>query len=127
MVRLREEDGTSCLDEFIPAAERYNVMSMVTAGRPRHRTAGELRAPGQARATAGRKSLRYLDQRRGFPRVRSTRINNENVARALCFEITETAAVSSARQSNLFHARAQGAAAASHWMISAAACPRSCT
>ena len=106
MVRLRDEDGTLVPpNEFIPAAERYNVMVMVdrwVVNRAIELLEGcldERRAP----AAAGRQPLGHVDQRRGFPRVRAGAAAQTNsVARALCFEITETAAVASLAKATYF-------------------------
>ena len=74
MVRLRDEDGTLVPpSEFIPAAERYNVMVMVdrwVVNRAIELLEACL-AQGRALAAPGRESLGHLDQRRGFPGVRA--------------------------------------------------------
>ena len=74
MVRLRDEDGSLVPpSEFIPAAERYNVMVMVDRWvvQSRHRAAGSLPRAGPATAAGGGQSVGHVDQRRGFPRVRA--------------------------------------------------------
>jgi diguanylate cyclase (GGDEF)-like protein/PAS domain S-box-containing protein len=75
-IRLRDDDGRLVPpSEFIPAAERYNVMSIidrwvvVEGGRASETTA---RAGGNA-AAAGRESLRDLVERAVVRRVRAAR------------------------------------------------------
>jgi diguanylate cyclase (GGDEF)-like protein/PAS domain S-box-containing protein len=105
MVRLRDEDGTLVPpNEFIPAAERYNVMVMVDrwvvsravdllttcvhGGRPLPLVAVNLSGT----------SINDED----FLEFVMARLSNEQVARALCFEITETAAVASLTKATFF-------------------------
>jgi diguanylate cyclase (GGDEF)-like protein/PAS domain S-box-containing protein len=105
MVRLRDEDGTLVPpNEFIPAAERYNVMVMVdrwVVGR-----AIELldtcakqgrRLPLVAVNLSGT-SINDED----FLEYVLAKLHDERVARALCFEITETAAVASLSKATYF-------------------------
>jgi diguanylate cyclase (GGDEF)-like protein/PAS domain S-box-containing protein len=105
MVRLRDEDGTLVPpNEFIPAAERYNVMVMVdrwvvnraielleTCARQRRRL------PLVAVNLSGT-SINDED----FLEFIVTRLGNDEVAHALCFEITETAAVASLSKATFF-------------------------
>jgi EAL domain-containing protein (putative c-di-GMP-specific phosphodiesterase class I) len=105
MVRLRDEDGTLVPpNEFIPAAERYNVMVMVDrwvvnrAIELLERCAKRTdRLPLLAVNLSGT-SINDED----FLEFILTRLGNEQVARALCFEITETAAVASLSKATFF-------------------------
>ena len=105
MVRLREEDGTLVSpDEFIPAAERYNVMSMVdrwVVDRAIELLENCVRQGKRVPLLAVNLSGTSINDE-DFLEFVLTRINNENVARALCFEITETAAVSSLAKATFF-------------------------
>ncbi len=98
MVRLRDEDGTLVPPiEFIPAAERYNVMVMVDRwvvsraiellerciSRGQHLPLLAVNLSGT--------SINDED----FLEYVLSRLTSEQVAHALCFEITETAAVAS--------------------------------
>ena len=112
MVRLRDEDGTLVPpSEFIPAAERYNVMVMVDRWvvEPRHRAAGSLRCAGPAPAAAGRESLGHLDQRRGFPRVRAVAPARRTRGARAVFRDHRDRRRGQPGQGDLLHARAQGA------------------
>jgi EAL domain-containing protein (putative c-di-GMP-specific phosphodiesterase class I) len=105
MVRLRDEDGSLVPPtEFIPAAERYNVMVMVDRWvvsraiellEDCHRRGRRL--PLLAVNLSGT-SINDED----FLEFVLTRLGNEQVARALCFEITETAAVASLAKAKFF-------------------------
>ncbi len=105
MVRLRDEDGTLVPpNEFIPAAERYNVMVMVD--RWVVNRAIELlsscidqgrRLPVVAVNLSGT-SINDED----FLEFVLSRLRDERLARALCFEITETAAVASLSKATYF-------------------------
>jgi diguanylate cyclase (GGDEF)-like protein/PAS domain S-box-containing protein len=105
MVRLRDEDGSLVPpNEFIPAAERYNVMVMVD--RWVVNKAVELleacltrtaRMPLIAVNLSGT-SINDED----FLEFTLSRVRDEQVARALCFEITETAAVASLSKATHF-------------------------
>ena len=105
MVRLRDEDGTLVPPgEFIPAAERYNVMVMVdrwVVNRAidllAHRLAAGKRLPIVAVNLSGT-SINDED----FLEFVMARLSNEQVAKALCFEITETAAVASLAKATFF-------------------------
>ena len=97
-VQLRGEDGQLVPPgEFIPAAERYNAMA-------HHRSVDGVAAPwsccserqrsGAHAATAGGECFRDLAQRAVVPRAGArARGRCRRSPRALCFEITETAAV----------------------------------
>ncbi|HEX5163123.1 MAG TPA: PAS domain S-box protein [Steroidobacteraceae bacterium] len=105
MVRLREEDGRLVPpDEFIPAAERYNVMVMVdrwVVDRAISLLEGcvrEARALPLLAVNLSGTSINDED----FLDFVLTRLNNEHVARALCFEITETSAVASLAKATFF-------------------------
>jgi diguanylate cyclase (GGDEF)-like protein/PAS domain S-box-containing protein len=113
MVRLRDEDGTLVPpSEFIPAAERYNVMVMVD--RWVVNRAIELLEACLARGKAlplvavnlSGTSINDED----FLEFVMTRVRDEQVARALCFEITETSAVASLSKATYFmrELKAQG-------------------
>jgi diguanylate cyclase (GGDEF)-like protein len=98
MVRLREADGTLVPpDEFIPAAERYNVMIMVdrwVVNRAIELLEDCLKANNRLPLLAVNLSGTSINDE-DFLEFVMTRLGNEQVARALCFEITETAAVAS--------------------------------
>jgi diguanylate cyclase (GGDEF)-like protein/PAS domain S-box-containing protein len=98
MVRLRDEDGSLVPpNEFIPAAERYNVMVMVdrwVVSRAVELLEGCIRASRRLPMLAVNLSGTSLNDEDFLEYVLS-RLGDERVARALCFEITETAAVAS--------------------------------
>jgi len=98
MVRLREENGTLVPpSEFIPAAERYNVMVMVdrwVVNRAIDLLEECLAQGKQLPLVAVNLSGTSINDE-DFLDFVMTRLTNEQVARALCFEITETAAVAS--------------------------------
>jgi diguanylate cyclase (GGDEF)-like protein/PAS domain S-box-containing protein len=98
VVRLRDEDGTLVPpNEFIPAAERYNVMVMVdrwVVNRAIELLEKSLRATNSLPLLAVNLSGTSINDE-DFLDFVMTRISSEQVARALCFEITETAAVAS--------------------------------
>ena len=96
-VRLCDESGTIVMpNEFIPAAERYNIMSMVDgwvvaraiellqAGIARDATLPVLAVNLSGTSLSNEDFLEFI----------VGRLDDERIARALCFEITETAAVS---------------------------------
>jgi diguanylate cyclase (GGDEF)-like protein/PAS domain S-box-containing protein len=98
MVRLRDEDGSLVPPtEFIPAAERYNVMVMVD----RWVVARAIELLERCPKTTARLPLLAVNlsgtsiNDEDFLEFVLSRLNDERVARALCFEITETAAVAS--------------------------------
>jgi len=105
MVRLRDEDGSLVQpNEFIPAAERYNVMVMVdrwvvnrAIGLLETCVRQERRLPRIAVNLSGT-SINDED----FLEFVLSRLGNEYVARSLCFEITETAAVASLAKATFF-------------------------
>jgi len=107
MVRLLDEDGTLVPpNEFVPAAERYNVMIMVdrwvvnrAISLLERCLATQARLPLIAVNVSGT-SINDED----FLDFVLTRLSNEQVARALCFEITETAAVASLAKARFFMA-----------------------
>jgi diguanylate cyclase (GGDEF)-like protein/PAS domain S-box-containing protein len=97
-VRLRDDSGELVLpSEFIPAAERYNVMSVIDRW-----------VVGQAIALLTERWHRGVALPRLAVNLSGTSLNEQSfvdfmlhsvtereIARALCFEITETAAVTS--------------------------------
>jgi diguanylate cyclase (GGDEF)-like protein/PAS domain S-box-containing protein len=105
MVRLRDEDGSLVSPgEFIPAAERYNVMVMVD--RWVVNRAVELL---EACVVQGRRLPLVAVNLSGtsindedFLEYVLARLGDDRVARALCFEITETAAVASLSKATYF-------------------------
>jgi diguanylate cyclase (GGDEF)-like protein/PAS domain S-box-containing protein len=105
MVRLREEDGTLVQpDEFIPAAERYNVMVMVdrwVVDRAIALLEDCLRTTTRLPLLAVNISGTSINDE-DFLDFITTRLGNERVAHALCFEITETAAVASLAKATHF-------------------------
>jgi EAL domain-containing protein (putative c-di-GMP-specific phosphodiesterase class I) len=98
MVRLRDEDGSLVPpNEFIPAAERYNVMVMVdrwVVNRAVQMLEDCLRTGASLPLLAVNLSGTSINDEE-FLEFVMTRLSDEQVARALCFEITETAAVAS--------------------------------
>jgi diguanylate cyclase (GGDEF)-like protein/PAS domain S-box-containing protein len=98
MVRLRDEDGSLVPpNEFIPAAERYNVMVMVdrwVVMRAIELLERCLRTGRRLPLVAVNLSGTSINDE-DFLEFVLTRLVDERVARALCFEITETAAVAS--------------------------------
>jgi diguanylate cyclase (GGDEF)-like protein/PAS domain S-box-containing protein len=98
MVRLREEDGSLVPpSEFIPAAERYNVMVMVdrwVVTRATELLERCLKRAARLPLLAVNISGTSLNDE-DFLEFVLARLSDERVARALCFEITETAAVAS--------------------------------
>jgi diguanylate cyclase (GGDEF)-like protein/PAS domain S-box-containing protein len=105
VVRLREEDGTLVPpDEFIPAAERYNVMVMIdrwVVNRAISLLEGCLTRTSRLPLLAVNLSGTSINDE-DFLEFILTRLGNEQVARALCFEITETAAVASLSKATYF-------------------------
>jgi diguanylate cyclase (GGDEF)-like protein/PAS domain S-box-containing protein len=105
MVRLRDEDGTLVPpNEFIPAAERYNVMVMVdrwVVNRAIELLSGCLRRGQSLPLVAVNLSGTSINDE-DFLEFVLSRLQEEEVARALCFEITETAAVASLSQATYF-------------------------
>jgi diguanylate cyclase (GGDEF)-like protein/PAS domain S-box-containing protein len=105
MVRLRDEDGTLVPpNEFIPAAERYNVMVMVdrwVVGRAIELLASCVRQGRRLPLVAVNLSGTSINDE-DFLEFILSRLHDEHVARALCFEITETAAVASLSKATYF-------------------------
>jgi diguanylate cyclase (GGDEF)-like protein/PAS domain S-box-containing protein len=105
MVRLRDEDGTLVPpNEFIPAAERYNVMVMVdrwVVNRAIELLEGCLRSSARLPLVAINLSGTSINDE-DFLEFVMTRLTSETVARSLCFEITETTAVSSLAKAKFF-------------------------
>jgi diguanylate cyclase (GGDEF)-like protein/PAS domain S-box-containing protein len=105
LVRLRDEDGSLVSPgEFIPAAERYNVMVMVDRWVVNRAIellesciAQDRRMPLVAVNLSGT-SINDED----FLEFILSRLRDERVAHALCFEITETAAVASLAKATFF-------------------------
>jgi diguanylate cyclase (GGDEF)-like protein/PAS domain S-box-containing protein len=105
MVRLREEDGSVVPpNEFIPAAERFNVVGLVD--RWVVNRAIELL---EACAAQGRRLPLVAVNLSGtsindedFLEYVLSRLQDERIARALCFEITETTAVASLSKATFF-------------------------
>jgi EAL domain-containing protein (putative c-di-GMP-specific phosphodiesterase class I) len=105
MVRLRDEDGSLVPpSEFIPAAERYNVMVMVDRWVV-NRAIGLLE---KCLGRSGRLPLLAVNlsgtsiNDEDFLEFVLSQLGDERVARALCFEITETAAVASLSKATYF-------------------------
>jgi diguanylate cyclase (GGDEF)-like protein len=101
-VRLRDDSGVLVPpSEFIPAAERYNVMSMIDRWvvqravdlLRQHRAAAPLLAVNLSGTSLN-------DQ--GFLEYVLGRIDEPAIARGLCFEITETAAVANLQNAIFF-------------------------
>ncbi len=105
MVRLRDEDGTLVPpSEFIPAAERYNVMVMVdrwVVNRAVELLEQSLGATGHLPLLAVNISGTSINDE-DFLEFTLSRLRDDRVARALCFEITETAAVASLSKATYF-------------------------
>jgi diguanylate cyclase (GGDEF)-like protein len=105
MVRLRDEDGSLVPpSEFIPAAERYNVMVMVdrwVVNRAIELLEGCARTTARLPLIAVNLSGTSINDE-DFLDFVMTRLSNEQVAHALCFEITETAAVASLSKAKFF-------------------------
>jgi diguanylate cyclase (GGDEF)-like protein/PAS domain S-box-containing protein len=105
MVRLRDEDGTLVPpNEFIPAAERYNVMVMVdrwVINRAIELLESCLSQDRRLPLVAVNLSGTSINDEDFLEYVLS-RLRDERVARALCFEITETAAVASLSKATFF-------------------------
>jgi len=98
VVRLRDEDGTLVPpNEFIPAAERYNVMVMVD----RWVVSRAIELLERCIARGQRLPLLAVNlsgtsiNDEDFLEFVLSHLTSEQVAHALCFEITETAAVAS--------------------------------
>lgn len=94
-VRLRDDDGRLVSPgEFIPAAERYNVMSVIdrwVVQRAIERLKGSL-GSGELPLLAVNLSGTSLNEQ-SFIDFVLQQVGDATLAQALCFEITETAAV----------------------------------
>jgi diguanylate cyclase (GGDEF)-like protein/PAS domain S-box-containing protein len=105
MVRLRDEDGTLVPpNEFIPAAERYNVMVMVdrwVVGRAIELLSACVKQGRRLPLLAVNLSGTSINDE-DFLEFVLSRLHDDQVARALCFEITETAAVASLSKATHF-------------------------
>jgi diguanylate cyclase (GGDEF)-like protein/PAS domain S-box-containing protein len=105
MVRLRDEDGSLVPPgEFIPAAERYNVMVMVdrwVINRAIELLESCLAAGRTLPLVAVNLSGTSINDEDFLDYVLS-RLRDDRVAHALCFEITETAAVASLSKATYF-------------------------
>ena len=101
-VRLRDDTGDIVPpSQFIPAAERYNVMSMIDRWVVQ-RTVDLLREHrGAAPLFAVNLSGTSLNDQ-GFLDYVLGRIDDDAIARGLCFEITETAAVANLQSASYF-------------------------
>lgn len=101
-VRLRDEDGNMVLPgKFIPAAERYNVMSMIDRWVVQ-RAIEQLRLH-QATAPLFAVNLSGTSLNdQGFLEFVLGCIDDDRIARGLCFEITETAAVANLQNATYF-------------------------
>jgi EAL domain-containing protein (putative c-di-GMP-specific phosphodiesterase class I) len=104
MVRLRNEDGTLVPpSEFIPAAERYNVMVMVDRWVVNRAIELLERVPAADRLPLIAVNLSGTSiNDEDFLEFVLSRLRDERVAKALCFEITETAAVASLTKATYF-------------------------
>jgi diguanylate cyclase (GGDEF)-like protein len=105
MVRLRDEDGSLVPPgEFIPAAERYNVMVMVdrwVVNRAIELLESCITQDRRLPLVAVNLSGTSINDEDFLDFIMS-RLRDERVARALCFEITETAAVASLAKATFF-------------------------
>jgi len=105
MVRLRDEDGTLVPpNEFIPAAERYNVMVMVdrwVVSRAIELLARCIKQGHRLPLLAVNLSGTSINDE-DFLEFVLSRLHDEQVAHAMCFEITETAAVASLSKATYF-------------------------
>ncbi|MEO7775513.1 MAG: EAL domain-containing protein [Steroidobacteraceae bacterium] len=104
LVRLRDEQGELVAPgEFIPAAERYNVMAAIDrwvvqrAIEMLHAQAAQPASEHEQLLAVNLSGTSLNDQ--GFLEFVLGALEDTNIARGLCFEITETAAVA-----NLAHA-----------------------
>ena len=97
-IRLRDDDGRLVPpSEFIPAAERYNVMSIID----RWVVTRAIELLKQRREAGGTLPLLAVNlsgtslNEQSFAEFVLTSVGDPAIASALCFEITETAAVTS--------------------------------
>ncbi|HLY52601.1 MAG TPA: EAL domain-containing protein, partial [Steroidobacteraceae bacterium] len=97
-VRLRDDDGSLVPpSEFIPAAERYNVMPVIDRWVVRHalELLGARAARGEALPLLAVNLSGTSLNEQSFVDFVLQSVGDPAIARALCFEITETAAVTS--------------------------------
>ena len=105
LVRLRDDDGELVLPgEFIPAAERYNIVSAIdrwvlerAVGRLREHLAAGLEPPLLAVNLSGNSICE-----RSFLDHVLAQLEDPLMGRNLCFEISETAAITSLSQAVFF-------------------------
>ena len=126
LLRMRDENGSIVQPPvFMPAAERYNLMPTSTdgscaglpapCGRPDHRVG----------SVPSHQPLE-TNQRRAVPELRHGQIGHLPCRPGeLCFEMTETAAITQLRRGDALHLELRGRAASSRSTISAAVCHRS--
>ncbi len=111
MVRLRDEDGRLILPgEFIPAAERYNVMPSIDRWVVLQATAilrRQRELAGETPLLAVNLSGNSLNDQSFLDFVLQHAVDSA-VARSLCFEITETAAVTSLSDAMYFMQELRG-------------------
>ena len=111
MVRLRDEQGRLILPgEFIPAAERYNVMSAIdrwVVQRAIEIVRGRLGECGAAPLLAVNLSGNSLSDP-SFLEFVLEHAHDAAVARCLCFEVTETAAVTNLSDAAYFMQELRG-------------------
>ncbi|MGE3667790.1 MAG: EAL domain-containing protein, partial [Steroidobacteraceae bacterium] len=107
-VRLRDDSGEIVPpSQFIPAAERYNVMSTIDRWVVQ-RTIELLREHRHATPLfAVNLSGNSLNDQ-GFLEYVLGRIDDDDIARGLCFEITETAAVANLQNATYFMQELRG-------------------
>jgi diguanylate cyclase (GGDEF)-like protein len=96
LLRLRNQDGEIMpADSFIPAAERYGVMPHIDRWVIRHslRQAAQVCASGQVHLAINLSGLSMIDPL--MPEyIRVEMLSNNIDPRVICFEITETSAIS---------------------------------
>ena len=104
-IRLRDDDGRLVPpSEFIPAAERYNVMSIID----RWVVTRAVELLKRRREQAGTLPLLAVNlsgtslNEQSFAEFVLTTVGEPEIASALCFEITETAAVTSLSNATFF-------------------------
>jgi len=105
LVRLRDDDGELILPgEFIPAAERYNIVSAIdrwvlehAVARLREYLAAGLEPPILAINLSGNSICE-----RSFLDHVLAQLEDPLIGRSLCFEISETAAITSLSQAVIF-------------------------
>ena len=114
LVRLRDDDGELVLPgEFIPAAERYNVVSAIdrwVMQRAVQALASRMPVGERAAVPVGAQPVGHVAQRPQLPRIsRSALVEDARIARGLCFEITETRRHHQHGASGVLHAGAEEA------------------